>query len=344
MARHPIDLGVGDALLDLRSFGRGARIALTPKQARTIAYTVRRAPEVMVKVSGGARTLGGVRAHFAYISRDGELGVEDDHGVRLDGQGFEKQLAPDWDLDLLAHRRQDQRSILGKRRAPKLVHNSIFSMPPGTPPKKVLAAVRKLAVNEFAFKHRYVLVLHTDEAHPHMHLVVKAESEQGERLNIRKATLRDWRQQFAENLQERGIAANATERAVRGESRTPKKDGIYRAAQRGESTRQIQELRDLRARSERAAQRFVRGEQTLEDTRAVVVSGWRAIARELEERGAFQLAGNVYDFVPGCRRRQQIRRNWLANFCHAAGARAWIRWTERFSHPQLILVPIRAAS
>jgi hypothetical protein len=65
------------------------------------------------------------------------------------GKGFEKQLVPDWDLDLLAHRRQDERSILGKRRVPKLVHNLIFSMPPGTPPEKVLAAVRKLAVKEF---------------------------------------------------------------------------------------------------------------------------------------------------------------------------------------------------
>ena len=82
--------------------------------------------------------------------------------------------------------------------------------------KKVLAAVRKLAVNEFAFQHRYALVLHTDEAHPHVHLVVKAESEQGERLNIRKATLRHWRQQFAENL------ARAGHRSERDRTRGPR--------------------------------------------------------------------------------------------------------------------------
>src|SRR5690242_17150124 len=91
--------------------------------------------------------------------------------------------------DLWAHRRQDARSILGTRRPAKLVHNVIFSMPPGTPPGKLLKAVRKLAENEFAMKHRYAMVLHTDEAHPHVHLVVKAVSEQGERLDIRKATL-----------------------------------------------------------------------------------------------------------------------------------------------------------
>jgi hypothetical protein len=251
----------------------------------------------MVKVSGGARTLAGVQAHFAYIGREGELGVEYDYGTRVAGKGFEKQLALDWDLDLLAHRRQDARSILGKRRSPKLVHNLIFSMPPGTSPQKVLAAVRRFAVNEFALQHRYALVLHTDEAHPHVHLVVKAESEQGERLNIRKATLRQWRAQFAENLQEVGIAANATERAVRGEVRTPKKDGIYRAAQRGLSTRQMQAVRDWDDRSIEFLRRFDRGRQTLQRTRAAVVTGWRSIARELEEAGNHGLADAVTGFV-----------------------------------------------
>jgi len=262
-----------------------------------MALTVRRAPEVMVKVSGGARTLAGVQAHFAYIGRDGQMGVEFDHGTRVAGKGFEKQLALDWDLDLHAHRRQDARSILGKRRTPKLVYNLIFSMPPGTSPNKVLGAVRRLAVNEFAFQHRYALVLHTDAAHPHSHLVVKAESEQGVRLNIRKATLRHWRQQFAMHLQELGVAANATERAVRGETRTPKKDGIYRATQRGMSTYQMTEAPKLSEHSADFMRRFDRGRHTLQGTRTAVVAGWRAIARQLEEEGSFDSADRVNRFV-----------------------------------------------
>ena len=91
---------------------------------------------VAVKVSGRTRTLGGVQAHLAYIGRDGDLCVEVDQGFNLLGKGFEKQRVPDWNLDLLAHRRQDKRSFLGKLRSPKLVHNLIFSMPPSTPPKK----------------------------------------------------------------------------------------------------------------------------------------------------------------------------------------------------------------
>jgi hypothetical protein len=121
---------------------------------------------------------------------------------------------------------------------------------------------------------------------------------------------------MAENLQELGIAANATERAVRGENRTPKKDGIYRAAQRGASTRQMQELRDLRARSEGAVRRFDHGETGLEQTRAAVVTGWRAIARELEDRGTFDLADSVRGFVermpPPMTDQMQLARPFLS--------------------------------
>src|SRR5262249_41560368 len=119
---------------------------------------------------------------------------------------------------------------------PRLVHNIIFSMPPGTSVPKVLAAVRKLALNEWALQHRYAMALHHDEPHPHVHVVVKAVSEQGVRLNIKKATLRGWRAQFAANLRELGVAANATERAVRGETHTQKRTAIYRADQRNGSS------------------------------------------------------------------------------------------------------------
>ena len=78
--------------------------------------------------------------------------------------------------------------------------------------------------------HRYLCssVLHTDEPHPHVHLIVKAVSEQGVRLNIRKAILREWRSRFAHHLRQEGIAANATDRFTRGEIKSPKLDGIYR--------------------------------------------------------------------------------------------------------------------
>lgn len=65
-------------MLDISSYGRAAHRTLTVSQRQQVVLTVRRVPEVLVKVSGGATSLGGVQAHLSYIGRDGELGVETD--------------------------------------------------------------------------------------------------------------------------------------------------------------------------------------------------------------------------------------------------------------------------
>jgi type IV secretory pathway VirD2 relaxase len=231
-----------------------------------------------------------------YIGREGKLGLEADTGDHLDGKGFECQLAEDWDLDLEAHERQTQRAIRG-RKPPKLVHNIIFSMPPGTRSDKVLQAVRKFALNEWQLKHRYAVVLHTDDDHPHVHVVVKAVSEQGVRLNIKKATLRAWRQQFAANLRELGVAANATERAVRGATKTYRSDGAYRAEKReGSTLAQDRERRVIREWSE-GKLTFGAGEEKLKRTRDAVLDGWRGVSARLKADGEHELGARVDSFL-----------------------------------------------
>src|SRR3954464_13766838 len=197
--------------------------------------TVRHTPEVMVKISGGGQSAKAVAAHFKYLSRQ-EFEIESDHGEHHNGKGSEKTLIEDWELDLdAAESRSPYRGVPGRKPA-KLVHNIVLSMPAGTPAAGVLEASRAFAREQFALKHRYVLALHTDEPHPHVHLVVKAMSEQGRRMNIRKETLREWRGECGSHLRAQGIAANATERAVRGVTRPQKCDGIYRAMRAGRST------------------------------------------------------------------------------------------------------------
>jgi MobA/VirD2-like, nuclease domain len=292
-----VDLRSEQPLLDIVSYGRASPRSLSRSQRDYVESTVRRAPEVVIKVSGGARTLAGVERNLRYVARSGKLGVESDMGERLGVKGFESDLVQDWNLDLEARARYTQRSIRSPRKPPKLVHNLIFSMPPGTPPDRLLAAVRKLARNQFGSQHRHVVVLHTDEPHPHVHVVVKAISEQGERLNIRKATLREWRREFASHLRDLGVAANATERAVRGQPKTPKPDGIYRAAQRGESSY----MRDLAQRAARVASipdTVPNPEkQSLLRTRKAVVEGWRALSERLRTDGDLNLAEDLDRFV-----------------------------------------------
>jgi Relaxase/Mobilisation nuclease domain len=108
-------------------------------------------------------------------------------------------------------------------------------MPAPTPPEKVLAAAKTFAREEFGAKHRYAMALHTHQQHPHVHLVVKAEGIDGRRLHIDKAMLREWRQDFATMMREQGIAANATPRFVRGQTKRAAKDAFYRAPATGQS-------------------------------------------------------------------------------------------------------------
>ncbi len=130
-----------------------------------------------------------------------------------------------------------------------------------------------------------------------MHVVVKAVSEQGVRLNIRKATLRQWRKQFAENLRDLGVAANATERAVRGQTRTCHSDPIYRANQREASTFVRERDAQLMTRMANGAPPVGSNDTSLRETRNRIVAGWRAVAAKLAGDGQPELASRVRQFV-----------------------------------------------
>ncbi|WP_161828462.1 relaxase/mobilization nuclease domain-containing protein [Steroidobacter agaridevorans] len=270
---------------------------MSATEVALIARTVRHTPEVIVKVTGGGgNSSHGVNAHFNYIGRRGDLEIETDDGERLSGRGVGRHLINDWDLDLDEDRERPDLFATNRRAAPKLVHKMIFSMPAGTPPKKVLAAVRDFAREEFGLQHRYAMVLHTDEPHPHVHMVVKAVSEAGVRLNIHKGTLRHWRQEFARHLRAHGVEANATERSVRGQSRAPKLDSIFRAAQRGASAHMTARVREV-ARELKAGSLDGSGAAKLQQTRREVVSGWNALRGQLLAEGQPQLADAVGIFV-----------------------------------------------
>lgn len=299
MTRFNLDRG--GAIWDLTSYARrgpGQRERLSPLEVALIARTVSHTPEVMVKVTGGggANASHGVNAHFNYIGRRGDLEIETDDGERMSGRGVGRHLIHDWDLDLDEDRERPDLFATNRRAAAKLVHKLIFSMPTGTPPKKVLAAVRDFAREEFGLQHRYAMVLHTDEPHPHVHVVVKAVSEAGVRLNIHKATLRHWRQEFARHLRAHGVEANATERSVRGRSRAPKLDSIFRASQRGESSHMAARVHEV-ARELASGSLDESGSARLQRTRRAVVSGWNAIRERLIVEGQHQLADAVGRFV-----------------------------------------------
>lgn len=301
MPRQLIRFGDSRPLLDLTSYGRpgpGRRDRLSSTEIQLISRTVHRAPEVMVKVlTRGGQDLKSIQRHLEYLDRKGDLEIETDDGQQLSEKGVEKALLEDWDLDVEEDRRRADLGPRGDRSPPKMVHKILFSMPPGTPADKVLDAVKNFAREEFALKHRYAMVLHTDEPHPHVHMVVKAMSEQGVRLNIRKATLRDWRSKFADQLRREGVAANATERAVRGLSRITKMDGIFRAHLRGESRHTRERAYSVASELQKGSITVEPGKSKLRETRRTVHEGWRAVSGILVSEGQPQLAAQVRRFA-----------------------------------------------
>ena len=293
--RLPTD---GRPMLDILSLGRVSPSGrFTPAQIEQIQRTVRRVPEVMVKVTGGGTKAGAVAAHFAYISRKGELTIETDEGDRIADREAQKALIRDWHLELSTGQYRAPRDGRVTARKAKLVHNIVFSMPSPTPPDKVLSAARKFAREKFALQHRYAMVLHTDQQHPHVHMVVKAESEEGQRLHIDKAMLRTWREDFARLMREQGIAANATPRAVRGRNKGKRRDAIFRAQHRGASN-------VVRERVTAVAKQLVQtgsfndpARNKLLDTRKAVVGSWLQIAEKLDLQGEITLAADVRYFA-----------------------------------------------
>lgn len=317
-----------DPLFEPISYGRrgpGRRGRLSPAHIEQIVRTVARAPEVMVKVlPSAASSASAVRKHLAYVSRNGKVELETDDGRQLEDRDAAADLIEDWDLDLA----ECQVAAGGPqgRPAPKLVHKLVFSMPAGTPADKVLRATQAFCREQWALKHRYAMALHTDEPHPHVHVIVKAVGEQGERLDIRKTTLRGWREAFAGHLRRVGVPANATPRFVRGVTRPQKADAVYRAARRGASTHMYTRIKksattgSVPDRPEELVIRRVR------ETRRALERGWPTASETLSSQGELDHAEQVRRFVqslPPARTEREWLRAELAERVHSRRTHDW---------------------
>lgn len=301
MSRRPFRLPAdGRSFLEVGSLGRWGPTGdrLSPAQIEQIRRTLRRTPEVMVKITGGGTKSGAVVAHFAYLSRQGKLEIETDDGERIAGKDAQRAYLAGWHLELSAGQYRGPHGQRPDARVTKLVHNIVLSMPAPTPPDKVLAAARVFAREKFGVSHRYALVLHTDQAHPHVHMVVKAEDMHGRRLHIGKPMLREWREDFARMMREQGITANATPRVVRGRNKGKKHSGILRAQDRRDSTAlraRVSAIAAELAKNGRFSEPAARAK--LVETRKTVVASWMKIAETLDRQGEVVLAGDVRYFA-----------------------------------------------
>ncbi len=263
-----------------RLSSEAARQRAAAIRKRIEATVVRRAPQVMVKVTGGGRGMRAIAAHFRYISKNGRLEIEDQRGETMRGKDTLHELVEEWRFSgsLIP---EDAES--GHRRE---AFNIMLSMRRGTDPLAVQRAAREFALAELA-DHKYVMVLHDHQANPHVHISVRAESRRGKRLNPRKADLHRWRETFAEKLRGHGVEAEATRQATRGRSRNY--DPLWRVKAR----------EDGRLRTSRPG---VKSGAQADATRADAQRAWQEIAAALAMSGDpadRNLAKSIAEFVKG---------------------------------------------
>lgn len=185
---------------------------------------VNRAPEVMVKVTGRTRDPGHLFAHLDYITRHGDLQAEDRDGAVMNGRDELRALALDWSAAAMSDPRWRANSPVSL--------SIVLSMPAATDAAAMRDGARRFAWETFGDRFDYVFVLHTDTAHPHVHLAVRALGDDGRRLNPKKADLAAWREGFARALRERGVEAEATPRRARGVTRKPERTAVRRIGER----------------------------------------------------------------------------------------------------------------
>lgn len=244
---------------------------------RIEATVVKRAPQVMVKVTGGGRGMLAIAAHFRYISKNGRLDMETDQGDILQGKSSVHELAEEWRYG---------GSLIGDEGFRREAFNIMLSMPRGTDPLIVQKAARAFAQTELA-DNKYVMVLHDHQANPHVHLSVRAESMSGRRLNPRKADLHRWRETFAEQLRGYGVEAEATRQATR--LRTWNAQELWRLKAREEG----------RLRKDRPEDR---NSPRSRNTRAAMLGAWvhigKALAQSADAKDV-KLAAAIVSFLRG---------------------------------------------
>lgn len=171
-----------------------------------------KSPQAVFKVISQAR---GHRAKVLmhYVARtesEMPLQMEDENGLQVAGAESIEAAYNDWRQDF-------ERAAPGQKRPPRHVSHMIFSGDCAQA-RAVQSAVAELMQEQFGRDgYRYLMVLHTDTDHPHVHVILNHYNRDHDKPKVRinPPELLACRQQFAQKLRERGVEQHATRRRDR---------------------------------------------------------------------------------------------------------------------------------
>lgn len=240
----------------------------------TLERIARKSPEVMVKITGGGRNMRQIKAHMDYISRNGEIDIEDEQGLIYQGKKDVRHVRDAWrdGGHTIPYEGED-----GSREA----FNIMLSMPAGTDRRAIKDAARAFAAEHFN-GYQYAFAGHDDKDHFHVHLTVKAVGLDGQRLNPRKGDLHRWRVTFAEQLRERGVDANASPRKARGVVRKAERQALRGITERNGKSKVLRKhraeaIQEARGRGEHPNP----AQDRISATRKLTLQGYGEVAKAL---------------------------------------------------------------
>jgi len=223
------------------SAAAGSKRALSPQaQRRALLAVTKRKPQVMVKITSFGKSSKAVADHLDYISRKGEKELFDNQGDELHSMADRAGREPREVLSDIAERLADAPGAddqAAKRRPrERVTMNVMLSMPEGTDTGAFELSVRDFVSETFPHND-HVFAFHDDRNHYHAHLVVSLQGDDGKWLNPKKRDLQTWRENFADALESRGIAADATPAYSRGKAKSGYRRDVKELSKRGTKRR-----------------------------------------------------------------------------------------------------------
>ena len=220
----------------------GGRFAYTLRDEQRVR-NVARVPQAIVKVipGGGVGSRGELIAQLNYLSRDGDLELEQGDGTdtwQMDCAEDIRDLATDWAMAWEDAASRDGRTARAKSKS----FHMLVSFPEGTDADMARMAADAFAERlcqsgDYGDQWRNVRAWHTDRAHPHMHLVIDRLGASGRMMQIHPAkpiNPKVLRALQVETAAEYGIELNDTPRVSRGHRDLDLSTAEWRADERGD--------------------------------------------------------------------------------------------------------------
>ncbi|NDL70840.1 relaxase/mobilization nuclease domain-containing protein [Vreelandella alkaliphila] len=149
---------------------------------------------VTVKIVSYACNADQLESDLLFISKYGDVELEDERGLFVFTKEMVRDLARDWAAT---------KPALGKKH--RYTTNLVLLTPACIEPNKIKAAAHNFAKREFSHNHQYVLALYEHDRNPHAYLTILNFGFDGRCLRIKRGFIQQLQKSFAAELERREV-------------------------------------------------------------------------------------------------------------------------------------------